>query len=385
MASLPLTEATHASRSLDCDTTAPPCNAVLRRDDPALAHAWDRLAGHASQPNPFAERWFLQPSQESLDPHGSVMLFGHSSSGVLRGLMPVDRTYSYYGYPVPHMRGWLHDNAFCGVPLVEQGFEEQFWHALLNWADGISNTALFLHLSHIPEKGSVTAALRKVLRQRGTPAAIVQREDRAMLVSEQGSGAYFESAMSGKKRKELRRQFNRLGDCGEVRIHRSQAADDLAQWIDAFLDLEASGWKGREGSALASTPGTARLFRSALHGAAQAGKLERLTLSLDGKPIAMLVNFLTAPGAFSFKTTFDENYARFSPGVLLQRENLALLDNPAIEWTDSCAAADHPMIERIWRQKRTMLRINIGLGGRLRQTAFRQMVKRESSAEIIGE
>ena len=59
----------------------------------------------------------------------------------------------------------------------------------------------------------------------------------------------------------------------------------------------------------------------------------------------MLATFLTPPGAFSFKTTFDEAFARFSPGVLLQRENLELLARPSIEWTDSCADMDHPMID----------------------------------------
>ena len=41
---------------------------------------------------------------------------------------------------------------------------------------------------------------------------------------------------------------------------------------------------------------------------------------------------VTAPGAFSFKTAFDEDYARFSPGVLLQIENLALLERDGIEY-----------------------------------------------------
>ncbi len=385
MASLPLIEETSASGFPECDAAPNMRGNALHRDGPALADAWDRLAEQAGQPNPFAERWFLEPSLTAHDPHGSVILFGHSSGDKLRGLMPIGRTNSYYGYPVPHMQGWLHDNAFCGLPLVEQGHEEQFWHSLLEWVEHASRTALFLHLSHIPDDGPVTAALRTVLSERGAPAAIVQREERAMLASEQHSDAYFEAAMSGKKRKELRRQFNRLSECGEVRCARSQTAEGLAEWIEDFLKLEAAGWKGREGSALASNPDTARLFRMTLEGAARAGKLERLTLSLSNKPIAMLVNFLTPPGAFSFKTTFDEDYSRFSPGVLLQRENLALLDNPAIEWTDSCAAADHPMIERIWRQKRTMLRINIGLGGPLRRAAFRQMVKRESSAEMMGD
>lgn len=31
------------------------------------------------------------------------------------------------------------------------------------------------------------------------------------------------------------------------------------------------------------------------------------------------------------------SYARFSPGMLLQLENLALLERGGIDWADSCA------------------------------------------------
>ena len=117
-----------------------------------------------------------------------------------------------------------------------------------------------------------------------------------------------------------------------------RAADDagLDRWIDTFLALERAGWKGREGSALACDPRKEALFRAALGGAAAAGRLERLSLMLDGRAIGMLVNFLCPPAAFSFKTAYDERYARYSPGVLLQRENLALLTRDDIAWTDSC-------------------------------------------------
>jgi hypothetical protein len=91
----------------------------------------------------------------------------------------------------------------------------------------------------------------------------------------------------------------------------------------------------------------------------------------------MLATFLTPPGAFSFKTTFDERYARYSPGVLLQRENLAILGRSDIAWSDSCAAADHPMIDHIWRERRAIGRISIAIGGRLRRAAFSFLAKAE--------
>ena len=92
----------------------------------------------------------------------------------------------------------------------------------------------------------------------------------------------------------------------------------------------------------------------------------------------MLANFITPPGAYSFKTAFDEDYARFSPGMLLQLENLALLERRDLQWTDSCAVEGHPMIERLWRGHRRMVSRNIAIGGPLRRAAFRLLMAYET-------
>jgi hypothetical protein len=98
----------------------------------------------------------------------------------------------------------------------------------------------------------------------------------------------------------------------------------------------------------------------------------------------MLANFLTAPGAFSFKTAFDERYARFSPGVLLQLENLAMLEREDIAWCDSCAAADHPMIDSLWMERRSIGRISIAIGGTTRRAAFERLVAMELNRNPAG-
>ena len=357
----------------------------IKQRNSRLKVEWQNLADIAVEPNPFCEEWLLGPALEAFDPAGSVKLVTFRKNGQLCGLLPVGQSTSYYGYPIPHVRSWLHDNAFCGLPLVKKGCEHDFWTALIDWASSEFKTALTLHLAHIPEESDLYCALYEALSNGATPAALVSRDERAMLRSPMCAKDYFEASMSGKKRKELRRQERRLGEIGALSFERLTNQTDVEEWAEAFLNLEAAGWKGEEASALASKTATATFFRNSLTAAAKAGKLERLSMTLDGKPIAMLVNFLTSPGAFSFKTTFDEQYARFSPGVLLQKHNLGLLDNRTITWTDSCAAVDHPMIERIWREKRTMLRINIALGGPIRRFAFKQMTKRESGAQPLGD
>ncbi len=353
-------------------------------EDAEARLAWDALSQCAAEPNPFFESWYLLPALRAHDPAGSVRMLRFECDGELAGLLPVRREPKYYRWPIPQLTTWIHGNCFLGAPLVAQGLERHFWRALLEWADAAPGLALFLHLPCMPLDGPLQSALAQVLDEQDRLAGLVHVEQRAMLQSDQPSEAYFEAALSGKKRKELRRQFARLSELGEVQLHRTIGDEHLGRWIDDFLALEHSGWKGGAGSALASHQATTRLFREALSGAASHGRLERLTLTLDDEPIAMLASFVTPPGAFSFKTAFDERYARYSPGVLLQRENLAMLDHPLVRWTDSCAAADHPMIDHIWRERRAIGRLSIAIGSTPRRAIFRHLLKAELGRNPSG-
>lgn len=346
-------------------------------DDPALLAAWETLAARATEPNPFLEHWALLPALRALDPQGEVALLRFEQGGELAGLLPVARSRRYYRWPFPHIHGWAHANAFLGAPLVARGQERAFWQALLDWADRQAGLALFLHLTDIPLDGPLHAALTAICAEQRRPCGVVHHTSRALLASDQSPEDYFAASLSGKKRKELRRQFARLAELGAPAFERLGDAAGLDAWTDEFLALEAAGWKGQAGSALASQAETAAIFRQTLAGAARHGKLERLALRLDGQPIAMLASFRVPPGAFSYKTAFDESYARFSPGVQLQCENLLVLDRPEIAWTDSCAAADHPMIDHIWRERREVGRISIGIGGSPRRAIFARLLKAE--------
>ena len=351
---------------------------------PSVLHSWNALALYATEPNPFHESWYLLPALRALDPQESVRFLLFEVGDVLVGMIPLAREKRYYGRRIANLAGWTHPNCFLGAPLVAPGFERAFWRSLLDWADHKAGKALFLHLSGLPLHGPLHQALSDVVAETGRPAGLVYREERAMLAAGKTPEEYFTVALSGKKRKELRRQLTRLSEEGQVNFVRKADSDGLSEWIDHFLALEASGWKGEAGSALAQQGTTKALFRQGLEGAAAHGRLERLSLTLDGRPIAMLANFITAPGAFSYKTTYDEAYARFSPGVLLQCENLLMLDRADVQWTDSCAAQGHPMIDHIWRERRALGRISVGIGGKLRRGLFARLLKIEQRRSATG-
>ena len=94
----------------------------------------------------------------------------------------------------------------------------------------------------------------------------------------------------------MRRQLARLCELGSVNFARQSDEAELEDWIENFLTLERAGWKGRAGSALAQGKASEALFRQGLAGAARHGRLERLSLTLDDRPIAMLANFIKIAG-----------------------------------------------------------------------------------------
>ena len=333
---------------------------------PDLNGDWSDLAARASEPNAFAEPWFVAPSLAHLRDE-AVRLVEVRTHSRLTGIIMLGVERRYGRVPVAHVQNWRHHHLFLGAPLVAAGEEEAFWQALLQHLDESRWAPNFLHVHGLVEGGPVLDGLQAASNDRG--CALVHREVRAALESDLSPTAYYEATVRKKKRKELARLRNRLAELGTLATRELVPEDDLTPWSDAYLRLEQSGWKGKEGSALACRPETEAFFRNTLGAARAAGRLQLLALELDGRPIAMLVNFLTPPGSFSFKTTFDEDYARFSPGVLLQIDNLAILDRPDIAWMDSCAAESHPMIDSLWAERRAVVRVTIPLRGVRRRLA----------------
>ncbi len=66
--------------------------------------------------------------------------------------------------------------------------------------------------------------------------------------------------------------------------------------------------------------------------------------------------------AYTWKTAYDEDYARYSPGKLLMAELTEWhLDDANIVRSDSCAVPDHPIMSRFWQEREDMGTLVIGL------------------------
>ncbi len=224
------------------------------------------------------------------------------------------------------------------------------------------------------------AAIRQAAEDLGLVALRERRRERALL-RRRVDGGYLDGMQSHR-----RRELNRLGRRLEAELGGSVSIIDEAEderACDAFLALEASGWKGRGATALGSDPGHAAFFVRLCKAFREEGRLELLCLRVGGRRVAMKCNLYAGEGGFCFKIAYDEELARFSPGVQLERENVRIFAEQRSElWQDSCADPENTMINRLWPDRRPVCTIMLARGGPWatalrRGIAFAQAVDRE--------
>jgi CelD/BcsL family acetyltransferase involved in cellulose biosynthesis len=341
--------------------------------DAPLMRAWTSLTHVASEPNAFAEPWFMASAiahlRGSRDIQIAQIWLGETR---LVGIIMLTEQARYGRMPARHIGNWVHYQSFMGTPLIEQGFEVAAWRALITALDTSDWAVGFLSLTGLNEGDVVHQGLVRAADELGRESPTVHRFERALLTSGQDAQTYLAHQIRGKKRKELRRLASRLGEIGTVSFRQLSDAATIPEWCDAFLTLESAGWKGKDGAALANTPATAQFFRDVVKGAFANNRLDFQRLDLDGRPMAMLVNFRTPPGSWSFKIAYDEGLSRFSPGVMIELENLRLvLEDAEVDWMDSCAVADHPMINSLWGERRSIIQVSVPLSGAKRTAIYR--------------
>jgi len=129
-------------------------------------------------------------------------------------------------------------------------------------------------------------------------------------------------SVSKKLRSQWRASRRALDRDGGLVLRTTRSEADLDRDLDVFLRLEASGWKGRAGTALlCDAPGEA-LYRSFAVAAARAGWLRLSILESSGVPVAAVYGCVFAGRAFRLKSAFNEEYADRSPGLVLVGEEL---------------------------------------------------------------
>lgn len=325
--------------------------------------AWDELAAAAIEPNVFYESWMLLPALKAFGTSQDlrfVLLYTEeaaepSRQPILCGFFPLERQRSYKGFPLACTRLWRHKYATLCTPLIHAEYARDCLTAFLNWLKQDRASGALLALNQISGDGLLAQLLADYLDDSACPATLEESYTRALFERDTDGESFLTMAISKERRKYLRKQERRLERLGFVEYVEWQAGAEIETWLEEFLQLEAKGWKGRAGSALASDPASRQFFLEAMREGARRRRLLFLALRLNENPVALKCCLRTGAGSFAFKIAFDEDYEQASPGWQLELETIRRLHcDETIEWMDSCAAANS-FTNQLWPARRTIV------------------------------
>jgi CelD/BcsL family acetyltransferase involved in cellulose biosynthesis len=191
--------------------------------------------------------------------------------------------------------------------------------ALEELAEAAINLFEPLVLLRVPRTSPFVPGLRRVAKRR----AIIQvRESLPYSYIDFDAGwSDPESRVSGSRRSDLRRKRRAAEKLGPVVVEDLRPTpDELEPLLADVLRIEASGWKGRAGTALARDERRWDFYRRYLHEASGAGLIRVFFLRVGDRRVAMQVHAEFTHRLWQIKVGYDEAFRRISPGMLLTLE-----------------------------------------------------------------
>jgi hypothetical protein len=315
---------------------------------PRLAERVNALAERSLESNPFFLPAILAPAIKALGGKG-LKLATFSDREDLRLFVPVIATGGRL-LSSPKLTVWTHPYAPLGAPLIERDLAPQVADSLIKHLR-TSGRTLF-SIPDLPLQGEAAQCLQKSAERWGFWIEAA-REMRPVLNPRHGGGAAnFEQMATHKRRRELDRQLRRLCDMGAVSFMSARTASEIEAAFNIFITLEASGWKGRRGTALQKRRSTHEFARIAVMQLAQTGHAAIDVIRVGDRPVAALIRFDHGGLSIPWKIAYDESFSAFSPGrQLICDETRRWLSDPTVRRVDPVCEEGNPLFAGLWRDR----------------------------------
>lgn len=324
----------------------------LIRLDADEIRQWRRLADRAAEPNPYAGPDMALAAAAQLSGGAEAALLSVRRDGAMTFALPVARYHAHPRVPVPILGAWQRPYPPLATPLLDAEHGVAAWRAI-RAALGTRLRAAWLLIDPMTADGPVARALHATSETSGGGALgprSTHTWQRGAVFRDRGP-----AEPSGRTRRNLARRRRNLaallGTEPQVGFW-SGANQPPTELTDRFLALEAAGWKGRAGTALADDPGAAAFFRDMLDRHRADDALEIVTLHAGRRLIAATVNLRAGDGVFCHKTAYDERFHACTPGRLLVQDSIRLFfENTDCRVMDSCASADSQIANQMFTDR----------------------------------
>ncbi|HEY8207584.1 MAG TPA: GNAT family N-acetyltransferase [Myxococcaceae bacterium] len=285
----------------------------------AQATEWDALASASASAAPFTFSGWTRAWYESFAPGARLRLLCARRGGRAVAFAPLlERRWRLLGWPLNLWQSASNEHSQRTDWALAPGDEEEAVGAL--WG-------------HLRDRGWEALLLKDIVRDGTIDRVIGAAAERdGFLVARWSSlespwlpvvpPEELERSMDAKFRANLRRRKRKLATHGQIVLQRADSARGLDEALDEGFRLEASGWKGERGTAIACAPQTRRFYTALAKEAAERDWLSLYFLRAGARTVAFHFGLQVGGRYFLLKPGYDESLGECSPGQLLVDEVL---------------------------------------------------------------
>ncbi len=329
--------------------------------------AWARLCERSEPPNPFWHPDLVEAAAGVLFDRERAALLVAAEGREWVGCLPIELVLRR---PRCVVRALVHPYCFNATPLMAGARPATVARALASALAELRPAAIWL--PDLVDCRASRALLSALLGTGDYRVAFERRWERSLL-SRAVASSRPADRLARKLRADLRRRVRRLEEHARGPVGAVVRSPDGAT-LQTILALEASGWKGSAGSAIACDPRHVAFFTTVLRRFAARDALFLVTLEAAGRPVAFASALAAGDQLFGFKRGYDGELARFAPGRLLDLEFERLfLETRREQLVDSCCSADNDAMAPLWpgrRSMRALLLARRGLAGGATRLVF---------------
>lgn len=288
-----------------------------------ISKEWIALCNEGASNEPFFRpEWFVSFVENF---EKEILLITVRHNGKLRSVLPlVKKREILHGVPVTKLSGIfnLQSQRFDIVRPAAESEKEAILKAIWRELKRLSKWSVFE--TRLTYKNSWIADLLKIAESENYKTGTWEMDDAPFILLPQSNDKeklienYFKG-LSKNRRKLLSKNLRHLQEIGNVEF--SITRDYSNELMEKYFFLEAKSWKGRAGTDVTSDEKIAKLHKDFARKCAAENALFIYELKLDEKTIAMYLSIAFEENrTIGWKMSYDEDYARFSPGNVLFKE-----------------------------------------------------------------
>jgi CelD/BcsL family acetyltransferase involved in cellulose biosynthesis len=284
----------------------------------ALEPEWNALVeGTANEP--FYRHEFLRVWMDNFTPEARLrVLTLRDGEGRLVGALPLTQgRASLHGVPVRQLSAPANAHS-CRFDVLAREPEAAAAAFLAHLRADRSWDVLLL--TDVPE-GGTGWKLHEAARGAGLPVGAWESLQ-SPYIPLASSWEEYQKTLQSKFKANCRRRRRKLEEKGRVEVERLEGGLALEGKLEEGFALEASGWKGQRGTAMAQDGRTRGFYTELAREAGYAGRLALYFLRLDGRAVAFQYGLEYGGRYFLLKPGYDESLSDCSPGQLLMEEVL---------------------------------------------------------------